>query len=333
MDGILHGVAAAAILASTAVMAVWTAGAIYYDVCGCIGWGRVSVACWGIGVATLFVVWRPLWQPFVFLLGVVGLFLVWWLRLKPSHDRDWDPAVAVLPRATRDGDDVTMQNVRSFEYRSLTDFTPRYITRRVNLSNLRGADVIFFDWGSRWMSHPVLVFDFGPDGRICISIEVRYRRGQGFAIVRSFYRQQELIILVADERDVILRRTKHSSNQTGRLYRLTVSPDVVRTSFLDFLDAINGLYEKPRWYNGLFANCTTTFYRLPHGRWRLDWRVIINGRLDRALYEHGRLDSTIPFDEISRLSVINDVANAATEEGFGDTLRCELERRRQAAAQ
>jgi hypothetical protein len=46
------------------------------------------------------------------------------------------------------------------------------------------------------MSHPVLVFDFGADGRVCVSIDVRYRKGQTYSILRSFYRQQELIVLV-----------------------------------------------------------------------------------------------------------------------------------------
>ena len=64
---------------------------------------------------------------------------------------------------------------------------------------------------------------------------------------------------------------------------------------LDYIEAINSLYETPRWYHGLCANCTTSFYRLRNSRFRIDWRVIANGRLDQALYEAGRLDRTLPF--------------------------------------
>jgi hypothetical protein len=84
----------------------------------------------------------------------------------------------------------------------------------------------------------------------------------------------------------------------------------------------------PRWYNGLCANCTTTFYRLPHSRFRLDRRVLANGRLDRALYEDGRLDRNVPFQELQRVARLNDIANSAPEDGFGDHIRRELERRR-----
>ena len=145
------------------------------------------------------------------------------------------------------------------------------------------------------------------------------------AFLRSLYRRQELIVLAADERDVILRRTKYGPPQEAHLYRMAVPPAEVRAAFLDYVGAINGLYETPRWYHGLCANCTTSFYRLPNSRCRLDWRVLANGRLDRALYEDGRLDRSLPFDELRRLARLNDIANAAPADGFGDHVRREFE--------
>ena len=316
------------LLVATAPLTLWIAGAIYFDVCRGAKWGRWLAVGWVVGVVALFVVWQPLWQPVAALYGFAGLFALWWLTLKPSHDRDWEPTVAVMPRAARTGDAITIENIRNFEYRSLDDFTPRYESRTYHLANLRGADIIFFNWGVALMSHPVLVFDFGSDGRVCISIEVRFRKGQGFSTVRSLYRQQELIFLVADERDVILRRTKYGPPQEAILYRFCATPEEVRAAFLDYIDTINCLYERPRWYHGLFANCTTSYYRMPHSPWRFDWRVLANARLDRALYERGRLDRTLPFPELRRLARLNEIANAAPAEGFGDHIRRELERRR-----
>jgi hypothetical protein len=315
------------LLAAAAVVVAWVAGAIYYDVCGATRLGRWAAWAWVAGAVAAFVLWQPVWEPFVALVAVTGVFLLWWVRLRPSHDREWEPSVAVLPRATRDGDVVTFENVRNFEYRSLADYTPRYETRAYRLSNLRGADVIFFNWGVPLMSHPVLVFDFGPDGRVCVSIEVRFRRGQGFSITRSLYRQQELIFVVADERDVILRRTKYAKPQQAHLYRLAVPLDQVRASFLDYVATVNSLSAAPRWYHGVCMNCTTAFYRLPNSRWWLEWRILANGRLDRALYDDGRLDRSVPFDVLRRNAYLTDVANAAPEAGFGDRIRAELERR------
>lgn len=326
MDRVSEWIILASMLVVAASVVLWMAGAIYFDVCGAGRWGRPAAAAWVLGVVVMFAVWQPTWQPFAALLGMTALFLVWWSRLKPSHEREWEPAVAVLPRATREGDAVMIENVRNFEYRALDDFTPRYETRTYRLASLRGVDVIFFNWGVALMSHPILVFDFGPDGRSCMSIEVRFRKGQPFAILRSLYRRQELIFVAADERDVILRRTKYGPAQEAHLYHLETPPEEVRAAFLDYVGAINDLFRKPRWYHGLTANCTTSFYRLPNSRCRLDWRVLANGRLDRALYEDGRLDRTLPFDELKRVSRLNEVANTAPADGFGDHIRRELER-------
>lgn len=317
----------AIVLVLAAALSLWLAGAIYYDVCKEARWGRLAVLVWVGSVATLFTVWQPLWQPLIALLVFTSVFLVWWLSLKPNHEREWEPAVALLPRVVRGRDSITIDNIRNFDYPAPGVVIPRYETRTFHLDNLEAADIIFFNWGLRWMSHPVLVFDFGPDGRLCVSIEVRYRKGQKYSFLRSCYRQQELIFLAADERDIILRRTKHAPTQEAHLYRLQTSAEELRTVFLDYVGAMESLYDRPRWYHGLCANCTTTFYRLPSRRLRIDWRVLANSRLDRALYETGRLDRTLPFPELRRLASLNDIANRAPEAGFGDYVRSELERR------
>jgi hypothetical protein len=307
--------------------ALWIGGAIHFDVCGARRYGRWFALAWFAAAAALFITIDTA-TAFLAYLAVSIPFAIWWLFQKPSHDREWEPGVAVLPRAVVNGDEIVIENLRNFDYPAPGEFTPRYETRTVRLANLTAIDIVFFNWGMKWMSHPVLIFDFGPDGRVCISVEVRYRRGQDFAIVRSLYRQQELIFVVADERDIILRRTRSEKPQEALLYRMTVPPEEMRAAFLDYMKAVNDLFLRPRWYHGLCMNCTTTFYRLPSSTVRLDWRVLANGLLDRALYDDGRLDRSLPFEQLRKNAFITDLANAAPEAGFGDHIRRELENRR-----
>jgi hypothetical protein len=316
------------ILAIASFITLWIAGAIYYDVCEEGRYARLVAGGWVGAILLLFIAWQPLWQPFAVLLGLAVPFLAWWLRLKPSHDRDWEPAVAMMPRVHRTDELVTIENFRNFDYPAQAAYTPRYESRTFHLANLKGVDVVFFYWGSRWMSHPVLVFDLGPDGRICFSIEVRYRRGKGYAFLPSLYRRQELIIVAADERDVILRRTRYDGEQTAYLYHINATMEELRGVFLDFVAAITRLSDEPRWYHGLCGNCTTTFYRFPHARLRLDWRILANARLDSALYDSGRLDRSLPFAELRRCAYLNEIANDAPAKDFGDYIRQELRSRR-----
>jgi hypothetical protein len=44
--------------------------------------------------------------------------VVWWALILPTHDRDWRPDVAVMPRAFIDGDRVRITGVRNFDYRA-----------------------------------------------------------------------------------------------------------------------------------------------------------------------------------------------------------------------
>ena len=247
--------------------------------------------------------------------------LAWWLTQRPSNDRDWDPNFEKLAAITINGDEVTVGNVRNTHYRSLNDYDCRYEDRSYNLSQLKAVDLLVIFWGSTAVSHPAAIFDFGTQGHLCISIEVRYRANGKYELLPNFFRQNELMYVVSDERDAILRRTLYSEGQDCYLYRLQTTSNANLELFLEYSREINELLDKPRWYNLLFANCTTCIYRQHQGKMAWDWRIVFNGAVDRMLYEWGRLYQQLPFEELKSVSLINDRANAAEPEDFGKQIR------------
>src|SRR5690349_16611295 len=98
MDRVPGWLLDAALLASASLITLWMAAAIYFDVRQSARGSLLLAAGWTLGVISLFAIWHPLWQPFAVLVLVAVLFTRWWLQQKPSHCRDWDPSVAVLPR-------------------------------------------------------------------------------------------------------------------------------------------------------------------------------------------------------------------------------------------
>jgi len=86
------------------------------------------------GIWALWVTRRP--RIFLVFTGVYLGVLVWWISIRPSHDRHWRPEVAVMPRAIIDGDRVRIMGCRNFEYRTRDDFTVRYDEREVSLSHI-----------------------------------------------------------------------------------------------------------------------------------------------------------------------------------------------------
>jgi hypothetical protein len=51
--------------------------------------------------------------------------------------------VSVAPHTTINGDLIAIHSVRNFDYRTETDFTPRWETRTCDLSKLDSVDLAF----------------------------------------------------------------------------------------------------------------------------------------------------------------------------------------------
>ena len=293
-----------------ALFIAWAAGALYFDLPAPSLVRTIASLVWAVGAVAL-AAFGQLSRRILVLLGFAGI-TCWWLTLRPTQDADWQPQVAILAYASREGDRFTVRNVRNFEYRSATDFTPHYETRDFDLANLRAVDLLINYWGVPCIVHPIASFDFGPQGHLCFSIEKRLKQGQEFSTLAGLYRQFTLIYVAADERDVIRLRTNYNFEDV-HLYRLRFSPDEASVRFMEFIDVLNKLYARPAWYNVIAHNCTTAIWALhPSARqapW--DWRILINGFLDRMLYERGVLAGDLPFEELRAQALINKRAQEA----------------------
>ena len=155
-----------------AALALWIDGPSQSWLAGC-----VSIA-FVVGNVILLIRVRPFSRAVLVSITGVLLVVAWWTQIAPRNDRDWTPDVARLPRATSVGNQVTIENVRNFEYRSETDFTEHWETRTYDLSKLRGADVFFSFWGPTMIAHTITRWDFGDGQHLAISIETRKERGE-----------------------------------------------------------------------------------------------------------------------------------------------------------
>jgi hypothetical protein len=259
----------------------------------------------------------------VLFLAVVG----WWIAIPPSHNRNWRPEVAVMPRAVIDGDRVRIIGVRNFDYRSRNDFDVRYDEREVQLSHLIALDfyVSYFMEGP--VGHTFVSFIFDNASPLSISIETRPEVGEGFAPVASMFKQFELIYVVGEERDLVGVRANHRQEPVY-LYHLNTSADDVRRLFLIYLNRVNELAETPEFYHLLTNSCTINIVRYANaaGRvGRIDIRHILNGFADSYLYRSGRIDTSLPFDELRRRSLINEAARTADgASDFSERIRVSL---------
>jgi hypothetical protein len=308
------------------VLIAWGTLAIYYSN---LPWVELRLPLAGAFVA--FAVWTC-WvstrrgMSAVFLVLFLGV-VVWWISIPPSHHRPWRPEVAVMPRAIIDGDRVRITGVRDFDYRSRNDFTVRYEEREVLLSHLTALDFFVSYWSEGPIGHTFLSFIFDNAPPLSISIETRPEVGEGFSPIASLFKQFELIYVVGDERDLARVRANYRG-ETVYLYRLNTSANDARRLLLVYLARINELADRPEFYHLLSNSCTINIIRYANaaGRaGRFDIRHLLNGWVDSYLYHSGRVDTTLPFEELRRRSLINEAAQAADgASDFSQRIRASL---------
>ena len=291
----------------------WAFGAIYFDFPAANSVAALLFVL-VLVVAIVFVPGAPKKLGVVFL--AFSLVLAWWLTLKPSNEGNWQPDVAQTAWADINGDEVTFHNVRDCDYRTATDYIPHWETRTVRLSQITGIDLAIDYWGSPWIAHPIVSFQFADSPPLCFSIEIRKTIGQSYSTIGGLYRQYALIYIVADERDVIRLRTNYR-NEDIYLYHTTAPPDRARERFLEYVHSLNALHTQPSWYNAVTANCTTSIRSQHPSKERVpwDWRILFNGKADEMLYEHGAfVTGGLPFAELKERSLIDQRARAANDD-------------------
>jgi hypothetical protein len=281
-------------------------------------WRYTGAITFGIvALALLIALWRArriLPAAVCFALALVAV-VIGWNGLTPSNTRNWLPDVEKLATATIAGDEVTVRNIRNFDYRTDTDFTPVYYDRTFRVSELVAVDLFAVYWMGPAVAHTILSFEFADDNHLAISIETRKEHGQGYSTVLGFFRHYELIYVVADERDVVRLRTNYRKPpEDVYLYRLQGPIENAQRLFLAYMERLNALAEHPEFYNTLADNCTTGIWLntlVNKDHLKLSWKLLASGYTPDYLYENGRLDSSLPFSELQQRSLINQRGQAA----------------------
>jgi len=293
--------------------AIWGAGFLLFRLSG----ATATIAAIGFGIAAMAAlvgVWTSdLRLPLGFAAVFVAL-LGWWSSFQPSHDRDWIPELARLPTIAREGDAITVSNLRHFHWRTEADYDQIWEARRYNLAAVTGADIFLTYWSGEAIAHLLVSFTFSDSVPLTFSIEVRREKGEEWSALAGFFRSYEMAYVASDERDIVGLRT-HARREDARLFRLSASAAQARDLLLAYATDINDLAAKPRWYNTLTTNCTTVVYHLVSSvapGWKfslpLDPRVLLSGYLPGYLQQIGAIRQDIPLDELVRLARIGDHA-------------------------
>jgi hypothetical protein len=306
--------------------ATWGALALWYQLPGGHALKVLGAAAWVVfSSATLVALWRR--RTALGLAGFAAAFavlLIWWHQLKPSNDYTWTGDVAQMTLGTVEGNRATLHNVRNFDWRSDSDFTQRWETRHYDIDRLNSVDMIMSYWTGPAIAHMMVSFGFDDGEHVVFSIEIRRRQGEEFSEVGGFFKEFELSIIAADERDVIRVRT-NVRGEDDYLYRIKMPVSAMRALFRAYIDQVNSLVRTPRFYNTVTANCTTlAFHMMKHivGYLPLNYSLLLTGYLPQYVYRIGGLTSHYSFEDLRAFGHITERAKAADHsENFSADIR------------
>lgn len=255
--------------------------------------------------------------------GIVGLWTVWWMSLRPSLNRPWVRDNRYQARGIINGDTLTIDKVRNFLWIDRRDVTERWEERHYDLTRLDGLDVILCHFAGRHIAHTLVSFTFADGPALCFSIETRREENERWSSLSGFFKAYELLLLAGDERDFV--RVRMLRGEDLRLYRLYSTKDARRRILEQYVGEMNRLAEHPRFYQTIWANCTmevaaiTTAAGEKRG---MSWELLLSGYVPRYLYRRGLLDTRHSLDDLARKAKIADrVREAGIAANFSQRIR------------
>src|ERR1700751_1737824 len=138
--GLVRGIGRGFVWFVLLLMTVWAGAALSFDVR--IAWLRIlCLSAYLAAVIAVALLGKRFWYRVLGCLACFLVVLVWWLSLRPSNDDDWQADVSRLAYGRVNGGHITIHDTRSCDYRAEFDYTCVWLTREVELSQIRGVDV------------------------------------------------------------------------------------------------------------------------------------------------------------------------------------------------
>ena len=313
------------LLASVLMLAgvIWACGALWFQLAHTIKSGSARgliLGVWvGVGLYCIYLLWAQSMGKSLLIYGVLmGAIVMWWSTITPSNNRQWAPEVAQQLSGSVQGNIAQLNNVRNFDWQSPTKATQRWEKRSYNLNQLVSVDMATSYWMGPAIAHTLVSFGFddgkGPRKYLTFSVEIRKEASEQFSAIGGFFKQFELSLVAAEERDLIRVRT-NARGEDVYLYSIAMPRTAMRALFEAYIHKANALVDTPQFYHTIFANCTTIVFDMVRAivpGLPLDWRLLASGYLPQYVDSLGALARTQDFEAIKAAAYVNARAKITT---------------------
>ncbi|WP_228721875.1 DUF4105 domain-containing protein [Acinetobacter sp. Marseille-Q1623] len=293
--GLLHSIFSLFVLISS----IWLCGVIWFQEPLGIVFSRVLIAIWIIFSLSILGIYirQNLFSrnKDILLYSVVFILsLLWYFNIPAKQNRDWNPEVDRLFTYQKQGDIVTIQNIRNFNWKTEDQYDAHWDTRRYNLNHITGVNIITSYWMGPQIAHTLVSFDFSDQKPLVFSIEIRKEKTESFSAIGGFFRKYELSLIASDEKDLIYTRS-NVRNEQVYFFPINMPKAEMRALFEEYLSKTDELAQQAKWYNTLTSNCTTLVFDMIQAispkELPIDYRLLASGYLPNYLYDLGALNA------------------------------------------
>ena len=94
---------------------IWAAAALYIDL-PATNLSLSAAILYLVVVLTVLFFFKFRWVSLGICFALFAGVALWWWSIQPTNKRDWQPEVAETAWTERDGDQITIHNLRNFDY-------------------------------------------------------------------------------------------------------------------------------------------------------------------------------------------------------------------------
>ncbi|NCN07124.1 DUF4105 domain-containing protein [Candidatus Falkowbacteria bacterium] len=246
------------------------------------------------------------------LLLAIIVYIAFLFLFKPSNDRDWKTPKEILAYADINGNEITIYNIRNFNYRSNDDYDINYYDKKFDLNKLQSVDFILEPFSKfSGLAHTFLSFGFEDNEYVSISVETRNEKDEEYSIIKGLFNQYEIMYIVADEKDVVKLRSNYRNDKVY-IYPAKTTKEKKQALFLNMINRLNKLKDQPEFYNTLTNTCTTNIVRhintISPKKIPFSYKVLLPGYAAELAFDLGLIDTDLTLKEAMDMFLINDRA-------------------------
>ena len=249
------------------------------------------------------------------------------LLAEPRLDRKWVDNLVHMPNVQLSTGAFALDHVADWSYTSAGPDKWDVTTFANTFDNLR--DVWFVvepQPGGEYAAHTLILFEFGGDRIVGLTVEARLEQGETYDAVAGAFNRYELSYIWATARELLSRRVTFLDKDVY-VYPLQLDENQKRNFLRLLLEGTRDVATQARFYNTITSNCTNELAKVAGLGWHYSW--VLTGYSPQRLYELNLIPGET-FESTKQSALLKaEIAswNDLTSREFDQALLAELRRR------